>query len=120
MAYNYATLVNTATRMITDFGRDVVLRRVTSGTYNPTTGTTTGDATADETIRVVFTDYDKQTIDAGLVERGDKNILLFAEGVAEPKTTDIIVDGSVQYKIITVSVVKPGNTAILYKIQGRV
>jgi hypothetical protein len=40
MSYNYTPLNQTATRLITTFGRDVTFTRQTQDAYNPATGVT--------------------------------------------------------------------------------
>lgn len=118
---NYATIASRALAQINDKGRAVTLRAVTQGTYSAASDALTGNSTADASIKAVITDLTEKDDDFGdLVERGDMKALIAASGLsAAPKPADVLLDGSTQYRIINVLTVKPGSTALLYKLQLR-
>ena len=115
MTFNYVGLEITSLSLITRFGKDATLNRVTEGAYDPSTGTNTGASTSTQTVKAVFTDYKEMQIDGSIVQRGDRLVLVAASGISEPLTNDEI-DG---YKVVNVKLVKPAETALLYKLQVR-
>lgn len=109
----YQGLRTTATRLISEKGRNVTLRTfVKTGTgLNPTLTPT------DTTIKAVVIDYKLSQVDGTLVKMGDKEFLLVSDTVI---TEDMkFVDGSVTYDIVMVKQVAPGDLDIVYKVQAR-
>jgi hypothetical protein len=114
----YGNMAVTTQRMIADKGRSVTLRR-SANTYNPATDTYTASST-DFTVKAVFTEFRQSEIDATLIKRGDKKLLIAAADLSSaPEPNDIIIDGSTQYRVIDLMSVEPGDAAILYKVQVR-
>jgi len=109
---SHASLAALAVRMIAANGREMVLREmVESGTaYNPTL------TPVDTPVVGVVETYKLQEI-GGLVQQGDKRVLLSAEVVPKPEMK--LVDGSTEYEIIDVGEVKPGDVSILFALQIR-
>lgn len=114
MTFSYAGLNQKTKDLITKFGRSVTLRRrVNSGTaYNPTVTPTDIAAT------VVATKYNSFEVDGALILKTDKKFIMSSTVV--PASDDLIVDGDATYSIINIEVVGPGDTVVLYKIQGRI
>jgi len=119
MTFNYSGLAAAALRLIDKFGRNVTLRSVTAGSYDTATMTKTGASDADKVVKMAIVEYKQSQIDGEVVQRGDELGLLAASAVtAKPVVNDIVID-SVQYKIINIETIKPGDTALLYKLQLR-
>lgn len=116
---DYSSLAATALRQIADKGRNVTLRRDAAGTYNPASDTFTAGDEDNETVKAVITDYHDRQIDGEIIMRGDRRAIIAASGLTAPDKGDVIVDGSDQYRIINIETVKPGDTALLYKLQVR-
>lgn len=119
MTFDYSNIAETAVAQINDKGRDVSLVRHTDGTLNIDTDTISGDSDTTVTVRALITNFNKRDVAAGLVEVGDLQVIIAASGVTRPTTNDKITDGGLTYTIVTVSEIKPGDTAILYKLQVR-
>lgn len=115
MSFNYAPLAQLAVAQIANFGRDCVLKRVTEGSYNFTTGENTGGSIVSETIKAVVTEFEDKEIDGNLVQRGDKFYTMGAENITAPSLNDMIDD----FKILNINTIKTGDTALLYKCQVR-
>lgn len=115
MTFDYSSIQSTGLNLINKFGRDAVLKRVTEGTYNPSTGAITGDAITSETVKAVFTNYNESQIDGSIVQRGDRLILVSAKDITEPKTNDLIAG----WKIISNEIIQTGDTPLIYKLQVR-
>lgn len=118
MGFDYSSLEASALRLITDKGRDVTLRAVAEGTYNPGTDTISGASESDSIVKMVMRDFTTRELVETMIERGDKEALVAASGITAPEVNDVIVDGD-EYKILNVQQVAPGDTTILYKLQLR-
>lgn len=115
----YDNMTATALRQINDKGRTVTLRKPSAGTYVPGTDTYTA-ASADYSAKAVITSVNSGEIDGTIILAGDKRVLLAASALAVvPAINDIVLDGTEQLRVINVEAVKPGDTAILYKLQVR-
>lgn len=120
MAFNYTAAEATAHRLIANFGQAATLRLMTTtggSAFDPTSGTQT---TTNYSVTLVETDYTRAEIAGGLVERGDKKLLLSTDGLTvTPALSDKIVMNSVVYAIIDIKPINPGGTVLLYEIQAR-
>lgn len=116
----YDRAASLALKQIAKYGRSVTFRQVTPGTFDPATYATTGNTTTDATVKAFFKDYKERQIDGEIIKRNDKQILIAASALSvTPQTNDTIVDGGVTYTIVNMETVKPGDVAVLYKMQGR-
>ena len=101
-------------------GQAMTLTRVSSGTYDPVAGTTTGSTTSTYTVYGITKSYA-----AGLTNRpdslilsGDKQAIIDAVSVV-PLPGDTLTIKSVVWQVIAVDAVEPDGTAYIYKIQIR-
>ena len=117
MSFDYARMKATADRLIAKAGQAATLRRPTStGTaFNPTPG-----APGEYPITVVVEVYAFREIDGTRIQRDDLKVLL-AKGslTVEPKTTDRLLIGGVEYAIMDVRPENPGGTLLMWTIQAR-
>jgi len=102
--------IASATRLIAAKGRDIFLVSLTpSGdAWNPT------NSESSQTVKAVQTGFTNAEVSSGLVELTDVKYLV--DAVVEPTTSMRIVDDSKTYSIKAVMAVKPGESAILYKV----
>lgn len=63
--------------------------------------------------------YKSEEIDGTMVQAGDRRYWVPAEGLAEPRTIDRLVDGSDSLAIVSCKRVAPGPVVILYEVQCR-
>lgn len=63
--------------------------------------------------------YNASEIDGTMVQAGDRRYWVPAEGIAEPRTIDRLVDGSDSLAIVSCKRVAPGPVVILYEVQCR-
>lgn len=110
----YDRLQATASRLIAQYGREVILlKRTTSGTaYNPVVTENS------HYVYGVQSEYKSHEIDGTLIQRNDKKFLVYSSLVV-PDTKDALQDGTKKYSIIDVKEIKPGTTNIFYEIQAR-
>lgn len=118
MAFNYNSMLVSTVRQIEKYGRDVTYRAYNSGKYDPATGTVSANGETETTVRAVVTSARVYKTDDSALQRGDKFFLIAADEVT-PDKRDAIIDGSETYKIIDIIEIKPGDTALAYKLQAR-
>jgi len=109
--FDYTNLRNTAIRLIAKFGRTVTKKAVTSsGTaWNPT------QSKIDTPLIGAFVNFSKNEIDGTLIKATDKKLLTYDALIL----TDRILDDSIEYSIISVAVINPGDTKLIYIVQLR-
>lgn len=120
MAFNYTSSKATAERLIAQFGQAATLRRVTvsgGSAFDPASGTPT---TTNHAVTLVELEFTRAEVANGLVERGDKKLLLSTAGLTvTPDLSDKIVMGSTVYAIHDIRPLNPGGTVLMYEIQAR-
>lgn len=115
----YTRMAQVTLAQIADKGRTVTLVTPGADTYIPGTGLTVGTPT-EQTPKAVFVDYKAKDVDGTVIRAEDKMCLIAASALnAEPTTADKIKEGSTEWAVVNVKVVKPGDTAILYRLQVR-
>lgn len=115
----YDGLASTAERLITDKGRAVSLTYKTPGTYSAQTDTITGASTTTVSTFAAIVEYSERLIDQTLIHSGDKKAVLFAKGLEKPRAGDILTDNGIDYSIVRVGEVGPGDTPVIYNLQIR-
>lgn len=115
----YPGLQSTAARLLADKGRQMTLRKRTPGTYNPSTASA-ALTTADTAVTGGVFDYAALLIDGTSIQRGDKKVVLAAQGLAvEPDTGDLLLIGGVEFNVISVQPVAPAGVVVIYILQVR-
>ncbi len=118
---NYSKLQNTAFKLLSKFGEDIIIRRETKTTYNPATNTDSVSTTDNYTVKGVKSNFRKSEIDGEIIQQGDFKLLLESKNLSiDPKTSDKIIYNSNIYKIIDIISVKPADTIIYYILQVRI
>jgi hypothetical protein len=118
MAINYKKLADMSLRQINDKGRNVTLRYVDIGQYDPVNDTVSGGGDSDVTVKAVFRDYTQKELDDTIIQEDDKEVLIAAKDITKPSINDVVVDTDI-LKIVNVKEVRPGDTALIYKLQAR-
>mgnify|MGYP003112407954 FL=1 len=96
-------------------GVDVVLRRVTPGTYNTSTGVVK-DSISDSTVKGIFSEINDSEVN-DLVQANDRKCMISAKSVDNvPTTKDRIVFSSVIYQIISVKTVSQAGLDLTYEL----
>ena len=104
-----------ATKLMSKFGGDVTLRTVTSGVYNPTTGTAS-ETTSDVTIKGVLEDVNAREV-GDLIQAGDRRLTIAAADVsAVPTTADRVVISGVTYQVIRITTIEQDNQPITHEL----
>ena len=109
------SLRKTASKLMAKFGGAAIIRSVSAGVYNPTTGTTS-ETTIDTTVRGVLEDVNLREVN-DLIQATDKRLLIAAADVtAAPTTADEVIISGITYQVIRVSTIEQDNTAITYEL----
>jgi len=109
--FDYTRLSAISVRLINRFGKSISKRTIISSgdEWNPT------QIPVDSPIYGVITAYGLNEIDGSLILTTDKKLLT----TSLLTIADKIVDTSIVYSIVSVSVVEPASTVLLYKVQLR-
>lgn len=121
MSFDYSRLAASSIAQIADKGRTVSLVYKTQGTYNPATGTFSGQTSTTQSVKMLITNFNKTEIDETLIKSGDRLGLLAPQTdlTRAPKTADKVTDNSETFTIVGIEEIKPGDTVLLYKLQLR-
>ena len=108
-------LKKAASASLKKLGGDVTIRRVTTGSYNTTTGAIT-ESTSDTTIKGVLSNVTRSQVNA-LIDSQDKQLTISAGDITfAPTTKDRVVISSVEFKIIQVLTNEQNNTAVSFDL----
>ena len=108
-------LKKAASKTLSKLGGDVTIRRVSTGSYNTTTGVIT-ETTSDTTIKGVLDNVSRSQVN-DLIESQDKILTISANDITfVPTTKDRVVISSVEFKIISISVNEQNNTPISFEL----
>lgn len=115
----YLGLQRTAGALLRDKGRAMTLHKRTPGTYDPTTGSA-AVTEADHACTGAEFDFAALLIDGTSIQRGDKKVVLSAQGLSvEPDDGDHITSGSTRRQIVAVKPIAPDGTPVAYILQVR-
>ena len=108
-------LKKAASASLKKLGGDVTIRRVTTGSYNTTTGAIT-ESTSDTIIKGVLSNVTRSQ-ENDLIESQDKQLTISAGDITfAPTTKDRVVISSVEFKIIQVLTNEQNNTAVSFDL----
>jgi len=110
-----SSLRKASRKVLNAVGGDVTIRRVTTGSYNTTTGTI-GETVSDTTVKGFLEDVNAREVNE-LIQADDRRLTIAASSLDyEPTTADRVVINSIVYQIITIQKVEQDNTAITYEL----
>lgn len=109
--------VDAAFDAIGDLKQTVIVRKTTTGAYDPASGTLTSPSDADTNVEAVVDTYEQRFVDGERIHGDDLRIFMKTD--ATPEQGDHVIIEGVPHKIISVSVIRPGQTSFLYEVQAR-
>lgn len=116
----YGNLAKTGKRLLSQYGKDLVITRVVNGSYDPVTSAVASTTTT-HTVKGQVFDYTDSRIatSGGLVVAGDRRVIISAVDISfEPNpSTDSVTIGSTKWSIVRVS--KPVDEDVIYDMQVR-
>ena len=103
---------------IPGIGVDVVVRAVSTGSYNTTTGAI-AETTSDTTVKGAFSDVNAREVN-DLIQADDRKCTVpAADFTNAPTTADRVVYGGVDYQIIRVHTVSQAGVDLTYEMYLR-
>ena len=98
------------------FGGDVTIRSVTTGAYDPTTGTVS-ETTSDVGVQGILEDVNLREVN-DLIQATDKRLIVAALDLngTIPTTADKVVISSVVHQVIRVTTIEQDNQPITYEL----
>lgn len=115
-SFQYAATAATATRLLQRFGASATIKRQTTGTYDPSTGTTPVTVTELATTAAVFA-YDQKYIDGTLILQGDQRA--YMTPAVMPKQGDLLAWHGRDWSIVAVKPISPAGVPVVYEAQLR-
>jgi len=116
MAFDYAPLASTATKMITEFGQVVTFTRNGNVTYDPTQGVSSSSQTTYDANIVLFAQIKNEEVDNSLAF---KDFPAVAYSATPPKIGDTATINGENYRVIEITPVQPATTVIYYELRLR-
>ena len=108
-------LKKAASKTIKVLGGDITYRRVTTGIYNPTSGSMS-EVKTDVNIKGVVSNVTRSEV-SDLVSSQDKRLTISAGDITfTPTTFDRVVISGTEYKIIQINVNEQNNVAVSFDI----
>jgi len=101
--------------VIAKLGGEVIIRYVSAGSYNATTGVV-GETISDTEVRGILEGVSVREVNE-LIQAGDKRLTVAAKELPlAPETKDRAVISSVVHQIISVNTIEQDNEAITYEL----
>ena len=108
-------LKKAASKVVNKFGGSITYRRITTGTYNTSTGTI-GEVKTDSSIKGVLDGVTKSEVN-DLITQQDKKITVAAKDISfTPTNKDRVVIAGVEFRVIAINTNELDNTAITFDI----
>lgn len=117
MPINQRGLNKTSTRLIRENGKNVVIKSVEQGVYDPDTSTSV-DVVTDYTAKAIQSAYNGAEIDGVNVLSSDVKLMLEPD-IIEPKVNDLCVVNGLTYTIKNVKKEMPSTITMYYILQLR-
>lgn len=113
------TILTEATQLINDIGKAMTLRKVTTGSYDPTSGAINGTTTIDTAIKGMLLNYQDRQFDGDIIQRGDRKAVIRASDSVIPTNQDLLIAGPETLRIINVRQIEQAGTDLVYICQVR-
>ena len=108
-----SSLKKAASKTIKALGGDITYRRVTTGIYNPTTGSMS-EVKTDVSIKGVVSNVQRSEV-TDLVSSQDKRLTISAGDITfTPTTFDRVVISGTEYEVIQINTSEQDNVAISF------
>lgn len=113
------TLAQDALDLLSDMGETLTLKKVSTGSYDPSTGSAT-ETTTDYSVTGTFINYKQGHIDGSLIQRGDRKALIAAKGLTvDPAIDDKITGVDDSVRVVAVQKIREGGSTVAFFCQVR-
>ena len=111
-------MAQSALRLIAEQGASLTYRRLVQG-FDPLTGATV-TASTDYAIAGVVQEATPGPLDNSMIRRGDRLVLVAAGALpVVPEAGSVLLLEGLEWSIVHVGAIKPGDTAIAWRLQVR-
>lgn len=107
-----------AASAINTYGKTATLNKLSTGTYNPATGSVTGSLTA-YAVKVLIEAYKANLIDGTIIQASDYKATLAALNNQAPDQDDTLTVDGVTGRIVSVGPIYAGEQIAVYVLQVR-
>lgn len=119
----YDEMAEVASELLDEFGVSVTVKYISTGAYDPATGSTTTTTTAKSSVAYID-DYADRDIDGTKIKVGDRRVYLSVldtagSSIAKPGTTDKLTIDGADYSVINAKAIPGAGTPSLYDVQVR-
>jgi len=109
------SLRKTASKLMAKFGGEVTIRQITTGLYNPTTGTAK-PTVSENVVRGVLENVTQRELN-DLIKSNDKKLTIAAVDLAfEPSVADQVTVGGRIMQTVQVNKIEQDNLAIVFEL----
>lgn len=118
MAFDYSNLIETASDLIAQFGRDLTLYKVTetpSNTSKPWRGNAT--TLTKLALKGVFYSYQEKEVDNEQIKVGDQKVVV--QTTSDIRNYSYLISENERWDIVNVMQTRPGSDTVVYTIQIR-
>ena len=113
----YSELATTAARLLAEKGESAIFTRTSAGTFNPVTGTSTGQNVTTFTAKVYPSDFSIGQVNGESILAGDKKLLMQAGN--KPAINDTVTLSGKVSTVISFQSIGLTNDEVVYVIQSR-
>lgn len=114
----YDRMAQSALRLIAEKGASLTYRRLVQG-FDPLTGATV-TARTDYAVTGVVQEASPGPLDNAVIRRGDRIVLVAASALpVVPEAGSVLLLEGSEWSIVHVGAIKPGDTAIAWRLQVR-
>jgi hypothetical protein len=109
----------TALKLLTKNGQVIALTQITSGAYDPATGSVAITETVHTGVGVAL-NYSQDMIDGTTILQSDQRVYLNPQLGATPKAGDKLTFSGVVHSVIASRPLAPAGTVLLHEVQARI
>ena len=109
----------TADKLLDKFGKSITLTSIVEGSYDPATGDMGAGTTTSTTHTAIIKDYNGIDFIGGVIQSGDRKVMIAALGTTMPQPADKVTVDSEVYQVVAVRYVWSGELPALYELQVR-
>tara|TARA_R110000744_G_C19202099_1_gene545060 strand:- start:61 stop:414 length:354 start_codon:yes stop_codon:yes gene_type:complete len=113
----YSELATTATKLLTEKGEQALFTRTTTGTFNPVTGTSTGDTVSTFSAKVYPSTFSINQVNGESILIGDKKLIMQAGN--KPAINDRVTMSGKVSTVISFESVGLTSDEVIYVVQTR-
>ena len=118
--FDYIKSRETAHKLITQFGRDVAIRRLVARDQFNKPWAEDESSYTDYATKAVMLDFETKEIDGERILSTDSRAFVSAQGLTiEPTNKDLLVVGNDVYTIVVPKPLRPASDVVLYELQVR-